>query len=138
MALKSKFLWIVNMNTEAVETSFSKHALAMNATGVCIRTSSKRLPDTIKRFHDLGLKVYAWRWPPASAAGAQKEADFVANKLIPKGLYGYIAYPDTDQSGAANDWNRPSRAPFAQPFCSTITTPPPPPSSCAPPPADPY
>src|SRR5258707_13834610 len=120
MALKSKFLWIVNMNTEAVETSFSKHALAMNATGVCIRTSSKRLPDTIKRFHDLGLKVYAWRWPPASAAGAQQEADFVANKLIPKGLDGYIADPESHQAGAATDWNRTSRAPFANAVWSTI------------------
>jgi hypothetical protein len=42
MALSSKFLWIVNMNTEAVETLLSKHALAIDATGVCIRTSSKR------------------------------------------------------------------------------------------------
>jgi hypothetical protein len=120
MALKSKFLWIVNMNTEAVETSFSKHALATNATGVCIRTSSKRFPGAIQRFHDLGLKVYAWRWPPASASGAQKEADFVANTLIPKGLDGYIADPESDKAGAANDWNRTECAPIAKTFCSTI------------------
>ena len=54
MALSSKFLWVVNMNTEASEISFSKHALAIDATGVCIRTSAKRFPDAIKRFHDLG------------------------------------------------------------------------------------
>jgi hypothetical protein len=120
MALTSKFLWIVNMNTEAVETSLSKHALAIDATGVCIRTSSTRFPDTIKRFHDLGMKVYAWRWPPASSAGAQKEADFVANKLIPKGLDGYIVDPESDKAGAGNDWNRTVCAPVAQAFCSTI------------------
>jgi hypothetical protein len=120
MALKSKFLWIVDMNTEAVETSFSKHALAVNATGVCIRTSSKRFPDTIGRFHELGMNVYAWRWPPASSAGAQKEADFVAGKLIPKGLDGYIVDPESDKAGAANDWNRVICAPIAAAFCSTI------------------
>src|SRR5258706_6659796 len=120
MAPASKFLWIVNMNTEAAETSFSKHALAMDATGVCIRTSSKRLPDTIKRFHDLGIKVYAWRWPPASSAGSLKEARLVANKLIPKGLDGYIVDPESDTAGATNDWNRVVCAPVAKAFCKTI------------------
>jgi hypothetical protein len=120
MALKSKFLWIVNMNTEAAEISFSKHALAIDATGVCIRTSAKRFPDTIKRFHDLGIKVYAWRWPPATSAGAQNEADFVADKLIPNGLDGYIVDPESDKAGATNDWNRTVCAPFAAAFCTTI------------------
>lgn len=120
MALSSKFLWIVNMNTEAAEISFSKHALAMDATGVCIRTSAKRFPDTIKRFHDLGIKVYAWRWPPATEAGSQKEADLVADKLIPKGLDGYIVDPESDAAGAINDWNRAKCIPFAKAFCKTI------------------
>lgn len=120
MALANKILWIVNMNTEAGETAFAKHALAINATGVCIRTSSTRLPDTIKRFHDLGLKIYAWRWPPANQAGAQKEADFVAKKLIPKGLDGYIVDPESDKAGALNDWNRKECAPIALQFCATI------------------
>jgi hypothetical protein len=120
MALASKFLWIVNMNTETAETAFSKHALAIDATGVCIRTSSKMLPDTIKRFHDLGIKVYAWRWPPASSAGSQREADLVADKLIPKGLDGYIVDPESDKAGATNDWNRVVCAPFAKAFCKTL------------------
>lgn len=120
MALTSKFLWIVNMNTEAAETAFSKHALAIDATGVCIRTSATRFPETIKRFHDLGIKVYAWRWPPATAAGAQKEADLVADTLIPKGLDGYIVDPESDKAGATNDWNRAVCAPIAAAFCSTI------------------
>jgi hypothetical protein len=120
MALQSKVLWIVNMNTDASETSFSKHALAMNATAVCIRTSSTRFPDTIKRFHGLNMKVYAWRWPPASATGAGKEADLVV-KLIGKGLDGYIVDPESDKAGAANDWNRTACAPIAAQFCKTIT-----------------
>jgi hypothetical protein len=48
-ALATKVLWIVNMNADAMETAFSKHALAIGATTVCIRTSSRRLPDAIKR-----------------------------------------------------------------------------------------
>ena len=121
MALAEKFLWIVNMNTDAAETALGKHALAMNATGVCIRTSSSRLPNTIGRFHDLRMKVYAWRWPPAHSNGAQKEADLVADKLIPKGLDGYIVDPESDKSSASNDWNRDVCEPIAASFCKTIS-----------------
>jgi len=120
MSLTSKFLWIVNMNTETSETAFSKHALAIGATGVCIRTSSKRFPGTIKRFHDLNMKVYAWRWPSASKVGALNEAKNVAKNLIPAGLDGYIVDPESDKAGAANDWNRSKLAPLAAEFCSTI------------------
>jgi hypothetical protein len=120
MALARKVLWIVNMNSDAVETAFSKHAMAIGATTVCIRTSSTRFPDTIKRFHALGMKVYAWRWPPASTAGAQKEADRVAGVLVPAGLDGYIVDPESDTPGAANDWNRPGLGPLAAQFCATI------------------
>jgi len=120
MPLAAKVLWIVNMNADAMETAFSKHALAIGATTVCIRTSSRRLPDAIKRFHDLGMKVYAWRWPQASKSGAQKEADLITGKLIPKGLDGYIVDPESDKAGAANDWNRTVLAPVAAQFCTTI------------------
>jgi hypothetical protein len=121
MALTRKFLWIVNMNTDASEKQFAKHTLAIDATGVCIRTSSTRLPDAVKRFHDLGVKVYAWRWPPASRAGAMREAGNVASKLIPAGLDGYIVDPESDKKGAPNDWNQSSLAELAGDFCKTIT-----------------
>jgi hypothetical protein len=120
MPLARKVLWIVSMNTDALETAFAKHALAIGATAVCIRTSSTRLPDTIKRFHDIGIKVYAWRWPSATKAGAQKEADNVADDLIPAGLDGYVVDPESDKAGAANDWNRTELAPLAAQFCATI------------------
>src|SRR5262249_41749106 len=113
MALTRKIFWIVKMNTDAAELQFSKHALAVDATGVCIRTSSKRLPDAIKRFHDLGMKVYAWRWPPSTPTGAMREADNVASNLIPAGLDGYIVDPESDRKGASNDWNQQSLAPLA-------------------------
>jgi hypothetical protein len=109
------------MNTDASEKQFAKHTLAIDATGVCIRTSSTRLPDAVKRFHDLGVKVYAWRWPPASRARAMREAGNVASKLIPAGLDGYIVDPESDKKGAPNDWNQSSLAELAADFCKTIT-----------------
>lgn len=120
MSLQRKVLWIVNMNTEAVETAFSKHALAIDATAVCIRTSATRFPDTISRFHDLGLKVYAWRWPSARETKCLDEAKLVV-KLIGKGLDGYIVDPESDTAGASNDWNDTDLAPLAAKFCETIT-----------------
>jgi hypothetical protein len=120
MALKRKILWIVNMNKDSAETLFAKHALAIDATAVCIRTSSTRYPDTIKRFHDLGLKVYAWRWPPATSSGAMKEANNVADNLIPAGLDGYIVDPESDKQGAANDWNQDGLGDLAASFCKAI------------------
>jgi hypothetical protein len=121
MALKRKYLWIVNMNKDSVETLFAKHALAMDATGVCIRTSSTRFPDTIKRFHDLGMKVFAWRWPPATTSGAMMEANNVADNLIPAGLDGYIVDPESDKKGARNDWNQDGLGELAAAFCKTIS-----------------
>lgn len=120
MALQQKILWTVNINSDAAETLFAKHALAINATGVCIRTSATQLPDAIKRFHDLGLKVYAWRWPSAKKTACLAEATAVATELIPAGLDGYIADPESDKKGANNDWNDASLAPLAAEFCKTI------------------
>jgi hypothetical protein len=109
------------MNTDAAEKQLAKHALAIDATGVCIRTSSTRLPDAIKRFHDLGMKVYAWRWPPSTNAGAMREARNVASSLIPAGLDGYIVDPESDRAGASNDWNQAGLGELATAFCKTIT-----------------
>jgi hypothetical protein len=133
MALKRKFLWIANMDTDAAETAFAKHALAMNATGVCIRTSSTRLPGAIARFKALQMVVYAWKWPgvvPSQHAKhyyAIDEARYVASTLIPKGLDGYVVDPESDghvnkKTGKklANDWDQAALAPIAQQFCSII------------------
>jgi hypothetical protein len=122
MSLARKVLWIVNMNTDGTETMFAKHALACGANTVCIRTSSKRLPDTIGRFKKLGMTVYAWRWPSSTPAKAMAEANFVATKLIPAGLDGYIADPESDGPGP-NDWNKSGLGPLAARFCSTIRAP---------------
>jgi hypothetical protein len=121
MALTRKVLWIVNMNTDAAETAFAKHALACGANTVCIRTSSKRLPGAVARFKELGMSVYAWRWPSVIPARTRAEADLVAKELIPAGLGGYIVDPESDGPGS-NDWNQEGLDDLAEQFCSTIRT----------------
>jgi len=121
MALAHKYLWIVKMDTQVTETQFAKHALAIGASGVCIRTSSTRLATSIKNFKQLGLRVYGWRWPSATTAGATAEANRVAGTLIPAGLDGYIVDPESDGPGA-NDWNQPGLGPLAANFCKIIRT----------------
>jgi hypothetical protein len=122
-----KVLWIVDMKTSADETRLATHASDSGANIVCIRTTNDLLPGAIKRFQSLGVKVYAWRWPavkppPHSAPHyyAIDEAQFVATKLIPAGLDGYIADPESDGAGQANDWNQNGLAPLAREFCAII------------------
>jgi hypothetical protein len=121
MPLTMKVLWVVNINTEAAETNFTKHALACGANGVCIRTSSTRLAAAIPRFQALGMKVYAWRWPQVTPASLNAEANNVANVLVPAGLDGYIVDPESDGPGG-NNWNQTGLGPRAAAFCNTIKT----------------
>src|SRR4029079_6306838 len=77
------------------------------------------------RFHDKGLKVYGWRWPavkPSSVAHhfAPEEADHVAQVVIPKGLDGYIADPESDPGSAVDDWNQTGLESMARDFCKVI------------------
>src|SRR5258708_29176207 len=98
-----KVLWIVDMGAPATEKRLAKHAKDADVGIVCIRSSNARLPDGIKRFHELGMQVYAWRWPavkpqPNSSTHyyAKDEAQFVAGKLIPLGLDGYVVHTEAD------------------------------------------
>jgi hypothetical protein len=47
--LSNKFLWIANMNSESAETSLYQTFSGIGVTGVCVRTSSARLPQSIAR-----------------------------------------------------------------------------------------
>lgn len=120
MALAKKTLWVVDIKTEAAEKMFAKHALAISATAVCIRTSSGRLEGAIDRFHKIGIMVYGWRWPSAVQATALAEANKVAKNLIPAGLDGYIVDPESDGPGK-NDWNNSKKdlGPLAKQFFAT-------------------
>ncbi|WP_027168320.1 hypothetical protein [Mesorhizobium sp. WSM3224] len=120
MALSRKVLWIVNMDTLAIENQFGQHARAAGINTLCIRTSTNRLPESIAALSSQGFDVYAWRWPSANAHAAMAEASKVATLLIPAGLKGYIVDPESDSPGASNDWNRAGLANLAQSFCATI------------------
>jgi hypothetical protein len=115
MAITRKVLWIVGMNSNADEQSFTQHVKDAGIDTVCIRTTTPRLPAAIARFHQLGKTVWAWRWPGVDddlhkAKGphyfAPLEADFVAQKCIPAGLDGYIVDPESDDDQGVNDWNQ--------------------------------
>jgi len=126
MSFSRKVLWIVSLENSGDESDFAQHADAAGIDTVCIRTDSPMFPGIIGRFHQKQKKVWAWRWPGVvpSQTGtyyALRQAEYVANVLIPAGLDGYIVDPESDQAGDDNDWNQTALAPIAQQFCSTIT-----------------
>lgn len=120
MALNKKVLWIVNMDTQAVENLFVQHARSAGINTLCIRTSTNRLPGSIAALNAQGFEVYAWRWPSSNSLSAMAEASKVATLLIPAGLKGYIVDPESDNPGASNDWNQAGLGHLAHSFCATI------------------
>ncbi len=130
MGLRSKVLWAVDIHTQTRVDGVIAHAAEAGCDTVCLRTTSRCLPDAIGRLHRHGLKVYAWRWPAAKPVSgtppphyyALDEADFVVDALIPAGLDGYVVDPESDPPrGRVDDWNREGLAPLAREFCRRIT-----------------
>jgi hypothetical protein len=131
MPFAPKVLWIVSLEDADDEALFTQHAVDANIDTVCIRTDSPMFPGIIGRFHTRGKAVWAWRWPGVIPSGtgtyyALRQAEYVANTLIPAGLDGYIVDPESDKEGAndhrrdSNDWNQKALAPIARQFCSAI------------------
>ncbi len=128
MSLQKKVLWVVDVHTQSRENSVLAHAAAAGATPSACARPRADCPMPSAEFHQHGMKVYAWRWPavvpqPNSTTHyfAMDEAEFVATKLIPVGLDGYIADPESDAAGQKNDWNQTSLQSLAQQFCARIT-----------------
>jgi hypothetical protein len=128
MPLQRKVLWVIDVHSQSREGGVMTHAAAAGCDTVCLRTTSRRLPDAIGRFHAAGMRVYAWRWPavvpqPNSTTHyfALDEAEFVVQRLIPAGLDGYIADPESDAAGQKNDWNQTALQQLAQEFCARIS-----------------
>ena len=117
MAFAEKVLWVVNFNSLDWLTG---RAQAAKATAVAIRTDNSFDP-AIKKFHDLGIKVYGWRWPSAYRKRALEQAEAVV-KLMNKGLDGFIADPE-GEPGASYDWNQDGLEDLAEVFCQKITAP---------------
>jgi len=112
---EKKVVWVVNYDDLSW---FVERAQFVHATGVAIRTDNN-LETAIQRFHDVGIRVYGWRWPSAHHDPAMKEANKVI-KLIGKGLDGYFVDPE-GKDGAPYDWNQDNLDELADEFCSAIT-----------------
>lgn len=121
MAL-AKALWAVTMDEDALLND----ARACGAYAVCVRTTNDDLPSAIERFHQAGLLVYAWRWPAVRPSHgpphhyAMDEAAYVAERLIPRGLDGYIIDPEGESDRDADNWNDRSLGELATAFCQAI------------------
>jgi hypothetical protein len=112
---EKKVLWVVNYDDLSW---FVERAQFVNATGVAIRTDNN-LEAALERFHDVGIRVYGWRWPSSHHDPAMKEAEKVI-RLIDKGLDGYYVDPE-GAPGKPYDWNKDGLAELAEEFCSAIT-----------------
>ncbi len=112
MPLATKALWIEDLDDAGDQALATKHIQAIGANMVCIRTNSPLLQGWIAALkQQMHLKVFGWRWPYVVAgyknhAYAPEEAKFVAQKLIPAGLDGYIMDIESDENGSGHDWDR--------------------------------
>lgn len=123
----TKVLWVVDMKSAASQARLLADAKAMKASHICVRSDNATLPAAIGKFHAVGLKVFAWRWPavtpgPHGAAHyyALDEARYLTTALMPAGLDGYIVDVESDRAGQANDWDSAAHAGLATEFCQTI------------------
>ncbi|MET0382498.1 MAG: hypothetical protein ABW032_03650 [Burkholderiaceae bacterium] len=121
-----KALWVTSFGSGDFDRLLD-HAMEAGVRLLCIRTTSKALPNFIEKFKEHGIDVYGWRWPavvpgPHSAPHyfAAQEADYVATTLIPAKLAGYIVDPESDGPGQVDDWNDEKHDALARDFCSRI------------------
>jgi len=61
MAAKNKVLWTVRL--PGIH-NFLLQAQAAKVTAVAIRTTENNLSESIPAFHDAGMRVFGWRFPP--------------------------------------------------------------------------
>jgi hypothetical protein len=119
-------LWTDDIANAAGEQQLLDHARRAGCNAVAIRTTSSRLPGAIPRLHAQGIKVFAWRWPARRTTKsppnyfALDQARYIAQTLIPAGLDGFYADIESEEDGAANDWNEAGLEELAREFCSII------------------
>jgi hypothetical protein len=121
-----KVLWVIKYPTDdaAGLNWFVERATFVGATAVAIRTKENtNIEKAIPKFHDLGIKVYGWRWPSAEREKAMVEARKVVD-LYNLGLDGYYVDPE-GSPGDHFDWDNRDRNDLdavAKEFCKTITS----------------
>jgi hypothetical protein len=87
----------------------------MNAVGVVVWTAKAWLPEALVAFKAAGLRTWGWRRPAVSNVvssthyGAEQECSYVVEKLISRGLSGYILDAEGRDAKAeackADNWN---------------------------------
>ena len=115
MASANKVLWIVTLDDV---DAFLQQARAVGATKVAIRTRNKNFDESIPRFHDAGIEVLGWRFPPVVRDKALAQAAQVV-ELMKIGLDGFIVDPEGDANPGIN-WDQTGLEDLAQEFCDTI------------------
>jgi hypothetical protein len=116
MSLGQKTLWVASYSKLK---TFVDMAVTIGATHVAIRTSNN-VAAAIKPFHDVGIRVYGWRWPYSQRTRAMAEAANAVS-LFQKGLDGYIADPE-GAPGDPWDWNLSNLEQLAEDFCAAIVS----------------
>jgi hypothetical protein len=116
----SKVLWVVNYDSA---DDFLAQAVAVNATGVAIRTDND-IASALPKFHDKGIKVFGWRWPSANRDSAMLQADRAATLLV-NGMDGYFVDPEGHVDRAhkktfGDNWDQSGLEQLADDFCSRV------------------
>src|SRR5213594_950566 len=78
MAAKNKVLWTVRLPSIH---NFLLQAQAAKVTAVAIRTTENNLSESIPAFHDAGMRVFGWRFPPIRKSVALDQAQHVVDLL---------------------------------------------------------
>jgi hypothetical protein len=95
------------------EERVAKHIEDSGANLLCVRTSSAKLQDLVPVYHQMGLRVYGWKWAhvvpssPTDPYFVVNETKHVVNDLIPAGLDGYIFDIESDDGHppTPHDWD---------------------------------
>lgn len=119
MTAAKKILWTVDLNNIS---AFLQTAQAVGATAVAIRTRNTNFDKSIPAFHDAGIQVLGWRFPPVVHDKALAQANQVV-ELMKIGLDGFIVDPEGDASNPGINWDQAGLEGLAQEFCDTIRNP---------------
>jgi hypothetical protein len=113
--MASKVLWIVNLHNIP---HFLNQAREVGATAVAVRTTADNFHDSIPAFHDAGIRILGWRFPPVIRSKALDQAQHVV-ELMELGLDGFIVDPEGHESPNLN-WDQHGLEDLAGDYCRII------------------
>jgi len=103
-----KYLWVVDLSDITGTLARVQRA---KVDGVLVRTDNNNFHDSIPAFHDAGIEIQGWRFPPTNVNLAIGQAEHVA-ELVELGLDGFVANPAGDSRVLFN-WDRTGLADLA-------------------------